>query len=550
MWTCERCGKRNSDNSTCCSNCGIDKTTNRHKKSPKGMPAYVAILLTLVLIFAVTGIWLFNRNKPSSHRDRIVTGFNHTVILNADGTVIAFGDNRNGQCDVSSWRDIIQIDAGAENTVGLRADGTVVATGYGINTSEISELADIVSIAAGDFHVVALNTNGTVISTADEPSVDSWKNITAIAAGTFFTAGLREDGTVVVSGTLDDGYGVPQDVSTWTDIVAISGEADTLVGLRKDGTVEVAGNGILTYDATADWNNITAVSVSSLVIAGLTDKGTIRSDGYLDSLIDGLSEWTDIEEVSVGGSFAIGLKRDGTLVAIGDNDYGQCNIDLVQVTSKSNKPAENGVKIVSADGGRYHTVALRSDGTVVATGREYTWAGISGWNDVIAIAAGESHTLGLKKDGTVVATGQNDYGECNTSRWNDIVSIAAGSNHSVGLKADGTVVACGEHNYGECDVADWRDIVSIAAGDGITLGVKEDGTEIPEFDSLSACHMHEWRNPSRLVYMIRHRLVQIPFSGHRLMQHRQKKALVNASAFFNKIHLKGGFYFTENYVLI
>ena len=59
------------------------------------------------------------------------------------------------------------------------------------------------------------------------------------------------------------------------------------------------------------------------------------------------------------------------------------------------------------------------------------------------ISANSYHTVGLKSDGTVVAVGRNDYNQCNVSKWNNIVAIAAGDRHTVGLKSDGTVVAVG-----------------------------------------------------------------------------------------------------------
>ena len=54
----------------------------------------------------------------------------YTVGLKADGTVVAVGDNTDGQCEVSDWRDIVAISAGYGHTVGLKSDGTVVAVGY------------------------------------------------------------------------------------------------------------------------------------------------------------------------------------------------------------------------------------------------------------------------------------------------------------------------------------------------------------------------------------------------------------------------------------
>jgi hypothetical protein len=62
----------------------------------------------------------------------------------------------------------------------------------------------------------------------------------------------------------------------------------------------------------------------------------------------------------------------------------------------------------------------------------------------------------LRADGTVVATGDNISGQCNVSGWKDIVAIAAGASHTVGLKSDGTVVACGYNGGGQTSVSAWR----------------------------------------------------------------------------------------------
>lgn len=83
------------------------------------------------------------------------------------------------------------------------------------------------------------------------------------------------------------------------------------------------------------------------------------------------------------------------------------------------------------------------------------------------IATGRRHTVGLKSDGTVTTVGDNKYGQCDVSGWSDIVAIAAGNvhratntgnAHTIGLKSDGTVVAVGDNEYGQCDVSSWRGI--------------------------------------------------------------------------------------------
>jgi alpha-tubulin suppressor-like RCC1 family protein len=50
----------------------------------------------------------YEKNPQQKRRplDTIAAGRRHTVSLKSDGTVMAVGDNKYGQCDVSGWRGI------------------------------------------------------------------------------------------------------------------------------------------------------------------------------------------------------------------------------------------------------------------------------------------------------------------------------------------------------------------------------------------------------------------------------------------------------------
>jgi hypothetical protein len=120
--------------------------------------------------------------------------------------------------------------------------------------------------------------------------------------------------------------------------------------------------------------------------------------------------------------------------------------------------------------------------TTVTMDDSYSVTANFGFNITLNITpmvdAGRYHTVGLKSDGTVVATGSSHYGQCNVGGWTSIVRVAAGTRHTVGLKSDGTVVAVGDYCRGERNVSNWTDIVQVAAGYFYTVGVKSDGTVV------------------------------------------------------------------------
>jgi hypothetical protein len=92
----------------------------------------------------------------------------------------------------------------------------------------------------------------------------------------------------------------------------------------------------------------------------------------------------------------------------------------------------------------------------------------------VAVAAGGYHSLGRKSDGTVVAWGRNDYGQCDVPAPNSgFVAVSGGDCHSLGLKSDGTVVAWGRNDYGQCEVpAPNSGFVAVAAGGYHSLGLR------------------------------------------------------------------------------
>jgi alpha-tubulin suppressor-like RCC1 family protein len=177
----------------------------------------------------------------------------------------------------------------------------------------------------------------------------------------------------------------------------------------------------------------------------------------------------------------------GTSVNTADgHDYGQSIV-----------PA-NLTNAVQVAGGEWHSLALKSDGTLQGWGDDtlgQTY--FLSTSNFVAIACGALHSLALQSDGVVLAAGYDGYGETEVpDSLSNVVAIACGFYHSVALQSDGTVVAWGADsdvnpvgqvpNFGQANVpVGLSNVVAIAAGGYHSLALKSDGTLVEWGDQAS-----------------------------------------------------------------
>ena len=134
---------------------------------------------------------------------------------------------------------------------------------------------------------------------------------------------------------------------------------------------------------------------------------------------------SDVVAIAAGGYHSLFLKSDGSLWGMGWNWEGQ--LGTGNFTSTNVPVLVMASNVVAIAAGGVHSLFLMSDGSMWGMGSDGqgqlgTWPNIPlapGINvpemiepsNVVAIAAGQYHSLFLKSDGSLWAMGQNDQGQ-------------------------------------------------------------------------------------------------------------------------------------------
>lgn len=245
-----------------------------------------------------------------------------------------------------------------------------------------------------------------------------------------------------------------------TSVVALASREDHNLALLADGSVVAWG------DNTYGQNNVPAAAVNVVAIAeGTYHSLALRRDGTVvawggnsDGQINVPASATDIIAIAAGITHSYGIRRDGTPLAWG------------KVSSLTVPATATNVIAVSCEDGPFDNRFLRSDGSAVTTF-------LPALANCVAIAAGTAHTLALQTNGTMLATGSLRYGLPSfPAPATNIVAVAAGGDHSLALRADGALFSWGDDTYGESEPPVWaNNVVSIAAGGVHSLALIGDG---------------------------------------------------------------------------
>ena len=231
---------------------------------------------------------------------QVAVSYRNTCIgLKPDGTVVTWGRNNDGQCNVpEGLSGVVQVAVGDSTFAALKEDGTVVSWGK-LKPDNIPEnLSNVVQVAITSDTCYYLKADGSVVKSRSGKQADNdfEKRMNEIGkivqiSGGFYPIALSEDGKVAFLSSGNDGiYYVPKRL----------GEVSSLAQCNNDQASHVA---ILLIDGTVSaWG---------------------RNDSGQCNVPMGLS---DVAQVATSDSNSFAVKRNGELVGWGSNFTGQLDI--------------------------------------------------------------------------------------------------------------------------------------------------------------------------------------------------------------------------------
>jgi alpha-tubulin suppressor-like RCC1 family protein len=358
-------------------------------------------------------IWLplaIRQSGGGQHINTISSKFNHTLVVQEDGSLWAMGNNSYKQLGTSDTFTrycptkidlsvkVVQVATGLEHSLFLDEFGTL----WGMGHSRYGQLAK--------------SANN---STTYEPFVLE-NNVSQVVAGEHHSLYLDQSGNLFSfginnNGQLGDGRNYDQ---TWTSngyhflkstpalvsdsVIQVTAGTDHSLFIKEDGTLWAMGSN--NYGQLGDGTSIDRTSPEQVLDSNDTPH-------------------IGVVQVSAGGNHTLFLKQDGSVWAMGYNGYGQLGEGT---TGNHSTP----VQVLDANASPH-------------TG-------------VVQVSAGGNHSLFLKQDSSVWAMGLNSYGQLGDGTTGNhstpvqifgsgISQVIAGDNHSIFVTIEGELWGVGEN---------------------------------------------------------------------------------------------------------
>ncbi len=457
----------------------------------------------------------------------ISVGYQHSLALRSDGTVLSWGSDQSGQLGsgvlpyetrpgrVQTLTNFQGIAAAVSHSLAIGRDATVWAWG----ANEVGQLGD-----------------GTTANRSAPVQVKGLLGVSKVCGGSSYSLALRTDGSVWAWGENHFGvFGngsqasspVAVQVPGVVEVSAIACGNQHVLALQRDGSVLAWGSnleGALGDGSTLDRLNPVKVQALSGVVAiaagndfsaALRQDGTVWEWGITAPYSDphGAPRKSPVQTPGVSGIAAIaGGVNSYFIVAISSN--GSDWWRWVTANAPEAQPSVGPLKGVAASYGQ--GFLLKADGSVLGfsfgNGNPFGNLGdgttiyrdapgpVLDIANIVQVASGNWHGLALDASGNVWSWGLDSSGQLGRARALSrsvaapvvglpiIAQVSAGYSHSLAVDSTGSAWAWGSNGYGELGDASYldtgtpvklsaiSDIQYLVAAGLYSLALKRDGS--------------------------------------------------------------------------